>query len=107
MRPRYGKLCHDRVPGSPKKRANGSRNETALRKALPRPRCRCYLTGGPSAADGWPSRTWSSGPSAPAGVARFLKPVTGAGLDAWQAERYQRGETGQRLGYTDNPFRPY
>jgi len=28
--------------------------------------------------------------------------VTGA----WQAERYQRGETGQRPGYTDNPFRP-
>jgi hypothetical protein len=26
--------------------------------------------------------------------------------DAWQAERYQRGETSQRPGYTDNPFRP-
>jgi hypothetical protein len=26
--------------------------------------------------------------------------------DAWQAERCQRGETGQRPGYTDNPFRP-
>jgi hypothetical protein len=26
--------------------------------------------------------------------------------DAWQAERYRRGETGQRPGYTDNPFRP-
>jgi hypothetical protein len=26
--------------------------------------------------------------------------------DAWQAERYQRGEIGQRPGYTDNPFRP-
>jgi hypothetical protein len=25
---------------------------------------------------------------------------------AWQAERYQRGEIGQRPGYTDNPFRP-
>jgi hypothetical protein len=25
--------------------------------------------------------------------------------DAWQAERYQRGETGQRPGYTGNPFR--
>jgi hypothetical protein len=25
--------------------------------------------------------------------------------DAWQAERYQRGEIGQRPGYTDNPFR--
>jgi hypothetical protein len=25
--------------------------------------------------------------------------------DAWQAERYQRGETGLRPGYTDNPFR--
>ena len=26
--------------------------------------------------------------------------------DAWQAERYQRGETGQRPGYAGNPFRP-
>ena len=26
--------------------------------------------------------------------------------DAWQVERYRRGETGQRSGYTDNPFRP-
>ena len=26
--------------------------------------------------------------------------------DTWQAERYQRGEPGQRPGYTDNPFRP-
>jgi hypothetical protein len=26
--------------------------------------------------------------------------------DAWQAERYRRGETGQRPGYIDNPFRP-
>jgi hypothetical protein len=26
--------------------------------------------------------------------------------DAWQAERYQRGETSQRAAYTDNPFRP-
>jgi hypothetical protein len=26
--------------------------------------------------------------------------------DAWQSERYRRGETGQRPGYTDNPFRP-
>jgi hypothetical protein len=25
--------------------------------------------------------------------------------DAWQAERYHRGETDQRPGYTDNPFR--
>jgi hypothetical protein len=24
--------------------------------------------------------------------------------DAWQAERYRHGETGQRPGYTDNPF---
>ena len=24
----------------------------------------------------------------------------------WQAEQYQRGETGQRPGYTGNPFRP-
>jgi hypothetical protein len=28
---------------------------------------RCSPTGGRSAAGGWPSRTWSSGPSAPAG----------------------------------------
>ena len=26
--------------------------------------------------------------------------------DAWQTERYQRGEISQRPGYTDNPFRP-
>ena len=26
--------------------------------------------------------------------------------DAWQAERYRRGEISQRPGYTDNPFRP-
>ena len=26
--------------------------------------------------------------------------------DACQAERYRRGETGQRPGYTGNPFRP-
>ena len=26
--------------------------------------------------------------------------------DAWQAGRYQRGETGQRPGYTGSPFRP-
>ena len=26
--------------------------------------------------------------------------------DAWQAERYQRGEISQRPGYTDNPFQP-
>jgi len=43
----------------------------------------------------WPGRTWSSGPSAPAGD-----------WDAWQAERYQRGETGQRPGCTGSPFRP-
>jgi hypothetical protein len=26
--------------------------------------------------------------------------------DAWQAERYQRGEISQPPGYIDNPFRP-
>jgi hypothetical protein len=26
--------------------------------------------------------------------------------DAWQAERYRRGETDQRPAYIDNPFRP-
>ena len=67
---------------------------------------RCCLTGGRNAAGGWPSRTWSSGPSAPAGAARFINPQLERAWDAWQAERYQRGETGQRPGYTDNPFRP-
>ena len=27
--------------------------------------------------------------------------------DAYQAERYRRGETSQRAAYTDNPFRPH
>ncbi len=27
--------------------------------------------------------------------------------DAWQTERHRRGETAQRPGYTDNPFRPH
>ena len=35
---------------------------------------------GPNAAGGWPSRTWSSGPSAPVGGCRFLNPAAGAGL---------------------------
>ena len=26
--------------------------------------------------------------------------------DAWQAEKYRRGETSQRAAYADNPFRP-
>jgi hypothetical protein len=26
--------------------------------------------------------------------------------DAYQAERYRRGESSQRAAYTDNPFRP-
>jgi hypothetical protein len=26
--------------------------------------------------------------------------------DAWQAERYRRGEISQRPGYAGNPFRP-
>jgi len=26
--------------------------------------------------------------------------------DAWQAERYRRGEISERPGYADNPFRP-
>ena len=30
----------------------------------------------------------------------------GRAWDAWQVERYQRGETAQRPGYTDNLFRP-
>ena len=37
-------------------------------------------TRGPNAAGGWPSRTWSSGPSAPDGGCRFLGPAAGAGL---------------------------
>jgi len=26
--------------------------------------------------------------------------------DAWQDEKYRRGETSQRAAYTDNPFLP-
>ena len=33
-------------------------------------------------------------------------PQLGRAWDAWQAERYHRGETEQRPGYADNPFRP-
>jgi hypothetical protein len=43
------------------------------------------------------------------GGARSLSPVAvplWPTPDAWQAERYQRGEISQRPGYTDNPFRP-
>ena len=43
----------------------------------------------------------------PQGIARLIDPATGErAWDAWQVERYQRGETDQRLGYADNPFRP-
>jgi hypothetical protein len=38
----------------------------------------------------------------PASSTPQLEPV----WDAWQAERYQRGEIDQRPGYTGNPFRP-
>ena len=37
---------------------------------------------------------------------RFLNPQLERAWDAWQAERYQRGEISQRPGYTGNPFRP-
>lgn len=42
----------------------------------------------------------------PTAAARFLNPQLERAWDAWQAERYQRGEISQRPGYTDNPFRP-
>ena len=35
-----------------------------------------------------------------------LAPRLERAWDAWQAERYQRGEISQRPGYADNPFRP-
>jgi len=68
---------------------------------------RCSPAGGRSAAGGWPSRTWSSGAfcarrGLPASSTLQLEPA----WDAWQAGRYRRGETGQRRGYTGNPFRP-
>ena len=44
----------------------------------------CARTGLPASSTPQPERAW----------------------DAWQAERYRRGETGQRPGYTGNPFRP-
>jgi hypothetical protein len=57
--------------------------------------------------DGWPSRTWSSGPSAPAkGLPASSTPQLERAWDACQAERYRRGESSQRAAYTDNPFRP-
>ena len=66
---------------------------------LPDPRA--YAVGG------WPSRTWSSGPSAPRRrLPASSTPQLERAWDAWQAERYQRGEIDQRPGYTDNPFRP-
>ena len=73
----------------------------------PGPPPRCCPTRGPNAAGGWPSRTWSSGPSAPARrLPASSTPQLERAWDAWQAERYQRGEISQRPGYTDNPFRP-
>ena len=64
-------------------------------------------TGTVSTMGGWPGRTWSSGPSAPgSGCLLRQPPQLERTWDAWQAERYQRGEISQRHGYTDNPFRP-
>ncbi len=40
------------------------------------------------------------------GLPASSTPQLARAWDAWQAERYQRGGTGQRPGYTDNPFRP-
>ena len=40
---------------------------------------RCCPTHGPSAADGWPSRTWSSGPSAPDGGCPLPQPRSWSG----------------------------
>lgn len=56
--------------------------------------------------------TGSAGRVGP-GVPGLLHPAAAASStpqperarDAWQAERYQRGEIGQRPGYIDNPFR--
>ena len=42
----------------------------------------------------------------PAAAACFLTPQLERARDAWQAERYQRGEISQRPGYSNNPFRP-
>jgi hypothetical protein len=41
---------------------------------------RCCPADARNAAGGWPSRTWSSGPSAPGGGCRFPGPATGRGL---------------------------
>jgi len=43
-------------------------------------RRRSSLTGGPNGGAGSPSRTWSSGSSAPGGGCRFLSLAAGAGL---------------------------
>jgi hypothetical protein len=43
---------------------------------------------------------------APTGLPSSSTPQLERAWDAWQAERYQRGEPGRRPGYTDNPFRP-
>ena len=41
----------------------------------------------------------------PQGIAASSTPQLERAWDAWQAERYRRGEIGQRPGYTNNPFR--
>jgi len=66
---------------------------------------RCCPAGARSAAGGWPGRAWP-GLWHPAAAARFPAPQRSGAGDAWQAERYQRGKTGQQPGYTGNPFRP-
>jgi hypothetical protein len=66
----------------------------------------------PGPARGTPPAAGRAGPGVPgllrpAAAARFTDPAAGAGLGrAWQAERYQRGEIGQRPADTGNPFRP-
>jgi hypothetical protein len=65
------------------------------------------LTGGPNgrrriAEPDLEFRAFCTGRRLPASPAPQRERV----WDAWQAERYQRGEISQRPGYADNPFRP-
>jgi hypothetical protein len=69
----------------------------------------------PAANQPRPGIYWSNGPAAAyvQNPDRFrrrrpasLTPQLERAWDAWQAERYQHGEIGQRPGYADNPFRP-
>ena len=50
-------------------------------------------------------RTGVPGLLRPPGIARFTGPQLERAWDAWQGERYRRGEIGQRPAGTGNPFR--